>query len=137
MPPRRLLLSITLLLAAPLAARGQAVPFFFPGAGAYEPEIAIVQSGVVNDVQANVGPDARYVTLTMNSASAQLQSLSTFAFQESDGVGFGGVGGFVGNVRFKAGSVQGAVHFVGDTRLGNGSGAVILGQHGMTHIVGR
>src|SRR4051794_8641806 len=87
-------ISAALLFAAFAAARpAGAQPFFGGGVGIFDPEIGVVQSGVLNDVQATVSADRKYVNLTMRASDVQLLAIHEFAFQ----VGNGGVpGGFVG-----------------------------------------
>lgn len=66
------------------AAGAQVVPpFFSGGAASFEPEIGIVQSGVVQDVQAVVSPDRKYVTLNMRVQNTNLLALRDFTFQTS------------------------------------------------------
>lgn len=66
------------------AAGAQVVPpFFSGGAVSFEPEIGIVQSGVVQDVQAVVSPDRKYVTLNMQVQNTNLLALREFTFQTS------------------------------------------------------
>src|SRR5947209_16563767 len=67
------------------AARGQGVPFFFPGATSFEPQIGIVESGVGQDVQAVVSADRKYVTLNMRVQNSQLLALRSFTFQNGGG----------------------------------------------------
>lgn len=66
-------------------------PFFFPGQTAFEPEIGIVQSGVVQDVQAVVSADRKYVTLNMQVQNAQLLALRPFTFQNGPALGVVGL----------------------------------------------
>ena len=66
------------------AARGQ-VPFFFPGATSFEPQIGIVESGAGLDVQAVVSADQKYVTLNMRVQNSQLLALRSFTFQNGAG----------------------------------------------------
>lgn len=80
-----------LLLAQ--SAHAQNRPFFFGGATAFTPEISIVSTGVINDVQATVSADRKYVTLNMRPQNATLLALRSFTFQ----TGAAG-GGFVGGV---------------------------------------
>ena len=85
-------LLVVLAFAAPPAA-AQVPPFFGRGATIFDPEIGLVQSGIVNDVQATVSADRKYVTMTMRATNAQLLSLNEFAFQGGNAAA---VGGFVG-----------------------------------------
>ena len=112
-----------MLFATPAAAQ---VPFFGAGVGIFDPEIGVVQSGVLNDAQAVVSADRKYVTLTMRLSNAQLLSLQEFAFQRGNaGAGMGFVGG--------AGAAAGA-----GGRRGNGAAAAaparpsVLDRPGMT-----
>ncbi len=72
-------------------ASAQVPPFYAPGGTSFTPEIGVVSSGVVNDVQAVVSPDEKYVTLTMRPANSALLSIQDFTFQNG-----GSVLGFVG-----------------------------------------
>ena len=112
-------------------ARAQAVPpFFTPGATAFSPEISVVNTGTLNDVQATVSADRRYVTLTMRPQMSELIALQTFPINGPPPLGF------VGGVSFNTttGSL-GAMNsaFV----LGPGRGAALLAQRGMTPIRSR
>jgi hypothetical protein len=71
---------LTAILFAPGRASAQ-VPFFNRGAALFDPEISVLTTGVVNDVQATVSPDRKYVTLNMRPANAELVALRQFAFQ--------------------------------------------------------
>lgn len=74
--------ALAALVAACGVAPAQAVPpFFSPGVASFEPEIGIVQSGVVQDVQAVVSPDRKYVTLNMQVQNTNLLALHDFTFQ--------------------------------------------------------
>src|SRR5215212_4408463 len=85
------------LLAFADTRPASAQAFFGPGATIFDPEIGVVQSGVLNDVQATVSADRKYVTMTMRATSAQLLSLQEFAFQRAAGApGAAAQGGFVG-----------------------------------------
>jgi type II secretory pathway component GspD/PulD (secretin) len=60
----------------------------------FEPEISVVESGVLLDVQATVSADRKYVTMTLRPQLAQLLNIFNFAFQTSGtaaGVPVGGV----------------------------------------------
>ena len=81
-----------LLLAQ--SAHAQVRPFF-GGATAFTPEIGIVNTGVISDVQATVSADRKYVTLNMRPQNSTLLALRQFTFQ--NGAPMGNVGG-VGNV---------------------------------------
>jgi len=56
-------------------------PFFSAGVASFEPQIGIVQSGVVQDVRAVVSPDRKYVTLNMQVQNTNLLALHDFTFQ--------------------------------------------------------
>ena len=68
-----------------------ATPFFNGTPTAFTPEISIVYTGTVNDVQAVVSADRKYVTLNMRTSNATLLALRSFEFQQG-----GGTFGFVG-----------------------------------------
>lgn len=94
---KRLAFFIGAVLASACAAtsaRGQAVPFFFPGATAFTPEVSIVNTGIVHDVQAVVSADRKYVTLNMRPANSSLLALREFQFQQPQAAL-----GFVGDPR--------------------------------------
>jgi hypothetical protein len=67
------------------------VPFFFRGATAFTPEISVVSTGVLLDMQATVSADRKYVTLNARPQASTLLALRSFNFQQG-GVGFGNVG---------------------------------------------
>ena len=97
----------TFLLACLASGTASAqVPFFGAGVGIFDPEIGVVQSGVVLDAQAVVSADRKYVTLNMRAQQAQLLSLQEFAFQRGN-AGAGGVAqGFVGGVGAGSGAAD-------------------------------
>jgi general secretion pathway protein D len=68
---------------------------------AFEPEVDVVASGVLLDVQATVSADRKYVTLTLRPQLAQLLNLFTFNFQSATAgvptTPTGGVGGGINN----------------------------------------
>ena len=80
-----------LLLLMYVPAKAQAP--FFGNAGIFDPEISVVNSGVVFDAQAVVSADRKYVTMTGRVSQAQLLSLQEFRFQTGTGVPGGQVGG--------------------------------------------
>ena len=82
---------VVALTLPPSPAAAQAPPFF-GGGGIFDPEIDVIESGVVLDVQATVSADRKYVTLTPRVQSTQLLAIREFAFQ----AGAGGAGGQVG-----------------------------------------
>jgi hypothetical protein len=79
----------SLLAAAVAPARG-AVPFFAPSGNAFDPEIGIVESGVLLDATAVVSADRKYVTMTLRPQNSQLIALREFAFQNPQNLGFVG-----------------------------------------------
>jgi hypothetical protein len=90
---------ITLFFVAPLVlaaicANAQAVPPFFSGiATAFEPQIGIVNTGVVQDVQAIVSHDMKNVTLNMQVQNSNLLALREFTFQQMPAMGIVGLPG--------------------------------------------
>ena len=129
------LLSLALLLV-PIFSEEQ--PFFAPGVSSFTPQIATLNTGAKNDVQATVSPDRKYVTLNMQPQNAQLLNLFQFQFQ---GPPLGT--GFVGGVQF-ANAANAAVVAIGTGIFGTvntavvlspGKGAIILQQRGMTRII--
>ena len=151
-----------LLLFATLPARAQAPPFFNGGGGIFDPEISVVQSGVILDAQAVVSADRKYDTMTTRIQSAQLLNLREFAFQTGGGAvpGQGGGGGAAGiaggggaaNVFGRgaqaadraAGAAEAGRHAAprkpyprpGETGPAGAEQGSLLGQEGMT-LVGR
>jgi hypothetical protein len=123
---------LSLAAAQPAAAQ---VPFFGGGATIFDPEIGVVQSGVVNDVQATVSADRKYVTMTMRATSAQLLSLSEFAFQQGNAPA--GAGGFVGGAGAAgngAGGNGAAAGGRGNAAAGAAGRAGVLDRPGMTML---
>jgi hypothetical protein len=91
-----------------LSQRAQAqAPFFNGGVGIFDPEISVVQSGVILDAQAVVSADRKYVTLTTRLQNAQLLNLSEFAFQTGGQPGGVVGGGAVGNVAANGANAEG------------------------------
>ena len=87
-------LAMTLVLGLPASrAAAQAPPFFNGGGGIFDPEIGVVQTGVLFDAQATVSADRKYVTLTTRFQNAELLALREFAFQTGAGAQGGQVGG--------------------------------------------
>src|SRR5215203_2439387 len=117
---------VTLLSATSRRAEAQ-VPFFNGAAGIFDPEISVVQSGVILDAQAVVSADRKYVTLTTRFQSAQLLNLQEFAFQ----TGGGRPGGIVG------GGAVGNVAANGANPDGGSSSAAARAGPGSTHAVPR
>ena len=80
--------AVVLLFSLPASAQAP----FFGGGGIFDPEIDVVESGMLLDAQAVVSADRKYVTMTMRPQSTQLLSIQEFAFQTGGGRG-GAVGG--------------------------------------------
>ncbi len=58
----------------------------------FTPQISIVNTGAVNDVQATVSADQKYVTLNMRPQVATLLALKSFTFQQGNtALGFVGM----------------------------------------------
>ena len=91
---------VVLLVSLPASAQA---PFFGGGGGIFDPEIDVVESGMLLDAQAVVSADRKYVTMTMRPQSTQLLAIQEFAFQTG-----GGRGGALGG-----GAVNGAAAGVG------------------------
>lgn len=85
-----LLCAAAVTLGAMVPASAARKPFFNaapaipPGAGVFDPEISIVNTGVVHDVQATVSADRRYVTLNTRASVSDLREMNTFTFQAPD-----------------------------------------------------
>ena len=129
-----------LALSAAETARGQVVaqPVFSNNA-LFQPEIDVVNSGVVTDIQATVSADRKYVTLNMRAQNSQLVNLFVFNFQ-SAGNGGGGTtvqlpSGFVGGVNpvVSGGLVPNRPN--APMRVVPGNGGVILLKRGITPLV--
>ena len=128
-------------LLAP-AARGQVAvnPFFFGEAALFDPEISTVNSGVLNDVQAVVSADRKYVTMTMRPVNSTLLALQAFTVQ--GGPMIAGPLGFVGGVVFgkSGGGSDGSsgradqLWASGDKSKESGAGVPILLRRGMTRL---
>ena len=142
---RTLLFLVGIGMAA-LSTTAAAQQFFGGGGGIFDPEIDVVDSGIILDAQATVSADRKYVTMTMRSSQTNLLSLSEFAFQ----IGNGG-GGFVGGAGQGAGGAAAAnpaAAGAGGGRAAGADGAAqnqkqqppprpgILDKEGMT-LVGR
>src|SRR5206468_7199039 len=84
-------LGALLLLASTARAQVRQQPFFSPaGVAAFTPEVDVVTSGVIQDVQAVVSADRKYVTLNMRPTSTNLIALRNFTFQNGSNLGFVG-----------------------------------------------
>jgi hypothetical protein len=126
-------LPVALLMVCLMSARSasaQAPPFFGRGATIFDPEIGVVQSGVLNDVQATVSGDRKYVTMTMRATNAQLLALREFTFQ----VGNGAPQGFVGGA---GGGAAAAGAGTGANAGGVAAGATAVAARGAARSAGR
>jgi hypothetical protein len=130
------LIALAALCFCPITARAQ----FFGGAAIFEPEIDVVNTGVVMDAQATVSADRKYVTLTMRTQQSQLLSLQTFQFQSVSGGG--GIvpppGGIVGGVNpVIAGSNASAIpqRLNAPMKVHAGNGGAILLTRGITPLI--
>ena len=85
------ILLATVLLSGAVAAGQRVPPFFSPGVTAFEPEIGIVNTGVVEDAQVVVSADRKYVTINMQAADTKLLALKEFTFQQGPQLGFVGM----------------------------------------------
>ena len=120
-------------MAVPKFSKAQA--FFTPGVTAFTPQINVVSTGVVQDVQATVTADRKYVTMTMRPQQSQLLNLFQFSF---NGPNIAGGLGFVGGVSFVPGGtvVTGTFDSINPpVELAPGNGEQILAQRGMTPIL--
>jgi len=130
---RSCLVAVVVLFACPMFARAQLGAF---GNNAlFEPQVDVVNSGVVMDAQATVSADRKYVTLTMRTQNSQLLSLQTFQFQ-----GAGGMGGIVGGVNPVIAGAAGALIAIPQRpntpmRVSTGNGGAILLRRGITPLV--
>jgi hypothetical protein len=102
----------------------------------FEPEISVVNSGVLLDAQATVSHDRKYVTLTMRPQQSQLLSLQTFEFQRG---GFSGLpGGVIGGVNPVVGGPLGSTipqAVNRPMRVTPGNGGAILIKRGITPLL--
>src|SRR4051812_40926444 len=111
-------------------ANAQLVPFFAPGAVAFDPEIAVVTSGVLNDVQATVSHDRKYVTINAQPSLSSLVALQKFQFQTGGGiVGVGTVAG-----ANQVGAVAAANPAQNNASANNAGAQSILLREGMTRL---
>ena len=88
----------------------------------FEPEIGIINSGVLLDTSATVSYDRRYVTLNVNLQQTQLLSLQSFNFQN-------------GNISILPIVSVGKNGINGPVRLLPGQGIKLLSQRGITPII--
>jgi hypothetical protein len=128
---RSCLIVLSALFLCPLCAFAQ-----FGGGALFEPEISVVNSGVVMDSQATVSADRKYVTLTMRTQQSQLLDLQTFNFQN-----FGnGMGGIVGGVNPVIAGPNGTMIAIpqqpnAPMRVAPGNGGAILLKRGITPLL--
>jgi hypothetical protein len=119
-------LAVGMVVGLTGVARGQ-VPFIAPGATAFDPQISVLTTGSLNDVQANVSRDRKYVTITAQPSNSQLLALQSFAFQRAGGgLGFAGGAGGATVATGRAAATGPAA-----TRFEAGS---ILAREGMTRL---
>jgi len=110
----------------------------FGGGTAFEPEIGVVNSGAVTDVQATVSHDLKYVTLNMRAQNAELVNLFTFNFQQGGGQFVQLPGGFAGGVNPVVAGGNGVIPARPNApmRVVAGNGGRILLTRGITPLVG-
>jgi hypothetical protein len=129
-----------LALSAAGTARAQVIgqPVFSNNA-IFQPEIDVVNSGVVTDIQATVSADRKYVTMNMRAQNSQLVNLFVFNFQSAGGGGGGTVqlpSGFVGGVNpVVTGAAVVPARPNAPMRVAPGNGGVILLKRGITPLV--
>lgn len=85
-----LIFVVAMRLAVKPAAAQVVPPFFGGGSVAFDPEISVIQSGVLLDAQATVSADKKYVTLNMRPTASRLQSLQPFPVNAIVNQGFVG-----------------------------------------------
>ncbi len=125
----------------PVIGRAQAIG----GGSLFQPEVDIVNSGVILDTQATVSADRKYVTMTMRPQNSQLLALKSFTFQTGGpannvnglvGGGGGAAGGMAPNNSTTIPARPAASQTINaPMRLAPGAGAVLLSQRGITPIV--
>src|SRR5687767_5235744 len=94
--------AVVLLFSLPASAQAP----FFGGGGIFDPEIDVVESGMLLDAQAVASADRKYVTMTMRPKSTQLLSIQEFAFQTG-----GGRGGVLGGGAVNGAAASGGAGF--------------------------
>lgn len=72
-------LALMLAVANRATAQVNQPPFFIGGAGAFAPQVSVVNSGAVLDAQAVVSADRKYVTLNMRPTNSALLALQTYS----------------------------------------------------------
>ena len=115
-------LFLVLALPAPRAA-AQAPPFFNGAPTIFDPEIGVVQSGILEDVQATVSADRKYVTMTTRFQQADLIAIREFAFQVGNGGAAGAAGGAAGGVGAGAAAANAASGAAGGAARGTAATA--------------
>jgi hypothetical protein len=107
----------------------------FQSSAIFEPEIDVVNSGAVLDVQPTVSHDLKYVTMNMRAQNSQLVDLFTFQFQGPGGgvVLPGGVVGGVNPVVVGLNAIPQRPN--APMRVANGSGGAILLKRGITPLI--
>ncbi len=95
-----------------LASRvnAQVPPFFGGGVVAFDPEVSVLQSGVLTDVQPLVSDDRKYVTLNMRATNARVQQLLPFVVNSVSNPQIGL--GFVGGIQLPAGTASAATQMM-------------------------
>jgi type II secretory pathway component GspD/PulD (secretin)/tetratricopeptide (TPR) repeat protein len=63
------------------------VPVVAAGSSGFQPQISVVQTGVLLNVQPTVSADRKYVTLTLTPQQSNLLALQTFSFQSGGSQG--------------------------------------------------
>ena len=134
------LLAAFALFLLPSLASAQAASGF-GGSSLFEPEVDIVNSGVILDTQATVSADRKYVTMTFRTSNTQLLALRSFTFQSNGpavgniggGGAAGGIGGGMANPPASTQPSAGGVN--PPVRLSPGAGPTIMNQRGITPIV--
>jgi len=86
-----LIIAFLMVLSGTRACAQRVPPFFSAGAAAFEPQIGIVNAGVVQDAQAVVSHDLKYVTLNMQVQNTNLLALQEFTFQKLPSLGVVGL----------------------------------------------
>ena len=126
-------------LSSPRQSRAQNVPpFFAAGATSFTPEIGVINSGIINDVQAVVSADQKHVTLNMRPSNSRLLALEDFTFQNGGpGLGFVGSGGNAGaggNAVIRGGGRQQKLQTNSDYPDGRPTVLSLLDRSGMYRI---
>jgi hypothetical protein len=111
------------------------VPFFNQQAALFDPEISVVNTGVLNDVQATVSSDRKYVTLNMRASSSDLVALREFTFQTGSQVplptGFPGMPGPGAGQNNNRGAAAGGAAAAQPASVLNREGMTLVGRAGV------